>query len=70
MARRSLRLRFSLVGDLMELFTKYQPDGLGDFIASLFTGFIPGGLLLGLLLGLLGFGAFFLFNLLVDMLRR
>lgn len=54
----------------MELFTTYQPEGLGDFIASLFTGFIPGGLLLGLLLGLLGFGVFFLFNLLVDMLRR
>jgi hypothetical protein len=54
----------------MDLFTKYQPDGLGDYLASLFTGFIPGGLLLGFVVGLLGFGVFFLFNLLVDLIRR
>lgn len=54
----------------MELFDKYQIDGLSDYLASLFSGFIPGGLLLGFLVGLLGFGVFFLFNLLVDMVRR
>lgn len=54
----------------MDLLDKYLPDGFSDYLASLFTGYIPGGLLLSFVVGLLGFGVFFLFNLLVDLVRR